>query len=141
MTLNPSNAQAHFTLGFNLSQTGRAAEGIRVIDNGFRLNPYEPGNHVYYYMMAHAQFTARNYDAAVEWARKAAQLESEAPEPRILLAAALGWLERTDEAKPELAACTPLEPHVMVKGGLLDWQHDADRRHFLDGLRKAGWED
>ena len=139
--LNPSNAQAYFTLGFLLSGTGRPAEGIRVIDNGFRLNPYEPGNHVYFCMMAHAQFGARNYDDAIEWTHKAERLRPEAPEPHLLKAIALGWLERVDEARRELTAWGPPEPHMTMNGGLLCWQHDADQRHFLDGLRKAGWED
>ena len=138
--LNPSNAQAYFTMGIVLSITGRPTDGIRVIDNGFRLNPYEPGNHIYYCMMAHAHFTARNYDDAVEWARKAEQLKPEVPEPHILLAAALGWLGRSDEAQRELAAWGPPKAYMTFDGGLLSWRSEIDMRHFFDGLRKAGWE-
>ena len=138
--LNPSNAHAHFTLGLVLSQVGRPADGIRVIDQGFRLNPYEPGNHFYFCMMSHAHFTSRDIDAAIEWARKAEQIKPEAREPHIFLAAALGILGRVDDAQYELAAGEPLEPLLKTIGGLFDWQHDADKQHFLDGLRKAGWE-
>ena len=138
--LNPSNAQAHFTLGFHLGLAGRAAEGLQYIDNGFRLNPYEPGNHVYFCMKAHAHLTARQYDDAVEWARKAERLRTEAPQPHILLACALGWLGRLDEARRELAASGPLDDALNIKDAWFHWQHDTDQEHFLDGLGKAGWE-
>ncbi len=138
--LNPSNAQAYFTLGLCLSVAGRAEEGQEHIDNGFRLNPYEPGNHVYFCMKAHAHFTGRQYDDAVEWARKSERLRPEARDPHILLTSALGWLGRQDEARSELTAAGLLDAALDVKGGWFQWQRDADQEHFLEGLRKAGWK-
>ena len=139
LRLNPSNAQAHFTLGLHLSQSGRSAEGTRAIDNGFRLNPYEPGNHVYFSMMAHAHFTARDYNKAIEWARKAGQLKPQAREPHIILAAALGALGNTGEAQRELEIAESNEHFVTVKGDWFDWQHETDNEHFLEALRNIGW--
>ncbi len=87
--------------------------------------------------MARAQLTARHYETAVEWALKATQLRPDAPEPHLLLAASLGHLARTDEAEAELEK---FKQFGQAYQWLHTYKHESDNEHFLEGLRKAGWE-
>jgi len=137
ISLNPYDASAQVALAHSLTLDGRPEEAIPYIHKAFSLNPRDPRNHVYMSFMARAQFTARHYEAAVDWAQKAIQLRPDAPEPHLLLAASFGHMDRINEAKSELEFYRRYE---KSHHWLHVYRHEADNEHFLDGLRKAGWE-
>lgn len=58
------------------------------------------------------------------------------------LAAALGQLGRTAEAKEALEKAIAIAPasFEMYVRERVPWMRPADHGHMLDGLRKAGWE-
>lgn len=92
--------------------------------------------------MARAQFTAHLYELAVEWALKSIERRSDLPEPHLLLAASLGHLSRSEEARLELETVERLRPgYTKSDNWVHNYSHDDDQEHFLEGLRKAGWED
>ena len=146
LELNPSFAQAHHGLGFALTLSGRLEEAGEALDKAIRLSPRDP---ILWGTMCFRSVTCnllQQYEAAVEWARRAIH------EPRAagggywsyaVLASALGNLGQTAEAqaavdealrrKPDLSL-TYLETTLPTKqpGGL---------ERYLDGLRKAGLPD
>ena len=138
--LNPSDAIGYLCLGHNMSIAGRAEEGIPFLEKGFRLNPYDPQKSFFLCFMSRAKFNVHLYDEAIEWARKSIELRPDAPEPHLLLAVALGHFGRTEEAQAELETCERLDPDHAKKGGSFSYNKAADTEHFLQGLRKAGWE-
>jgi Flp pilus assembly protein TadD len=141
LELNPSDATALIGVGFLLTLTGNPSEGIPHIEKGLQLNPRDPRNHHYFGFMARALYTARRYDEAVEWARKSLQRRPNQPEPHLILATSLGQLGQLEAARTELETCERLRPGYSNPSG---WVHTyagaSDNDHFLEGLRKAGWE-
>jgi adenylate cyclase len=139
--ISPSNPVAVVGIGFSLTNMGRPEEGIPYIERGLQLNPRDPRNHVYFWMMARAHFTARRYDAAIDWAQRAVKQHSNAPEPHLILAASFGHSGNIETAGAELTTAETLRPGVATPS---EWTHvysiASDNEHFLDGLRKAGWE-
>ncbi len=137
LDLNPYDAAGLFSFGQSLTLNGQPEEAINYFNKGFTLNPRDPRDHIFMGFMARAQIMARQYETAVEWALKAAQQRPSAPEPHLFLAISLGHLARIDEARAELKKFEQL-------GQAYQWPHtfknEADNEHFLDGLRKAGWE-
>ncbi len=58
------------------------------------------------------------------------------------LAAALGQLDRTDEAREALHTAMTTSPKAYDRfvGNRVPWHRPEDYEHMLDGLRKAGWQ-
>ncbi len=91
--------------------------------------------------MARAHLSARHYDDAVTWARKAVQWDMKHPLTHLMLAASLGHAGQLEDARAELDACERIRPGYTANAD--NWhpyKHADDQEHFLDGLRKAGWE-
>ncbi len=143
VALNPSDVTALSGLGGALILAGRADDAIPHIENALRLNPRDPRIHLFYAICARAHLDARHYDAAVDWARKSIQVKTPALDEQLILAAALGHLDRPAEARAVLEAAG-----IGSDGSVADitfsplWQQyrepDAND-HMLDGLRKAGF--
>jgi adenylate cyclase len=140
--LNPSDASGYISRGLSLSLSGRPDEGVASLEKGFQLNPKEPRNSLYFAFMARAHLTARRYAEAADWARKSIRWQSDTIiEPYLILAASLGHLGQLQDAKEALEKCQQLDPKLMAsKEDWIRYKRVADSEHFLDGLRKAGWE-
>ncbi len=81
------------------------------------------------------------FDQAREWLLKAVERNPDIPEFHVVLAATLGHLGETDRARQSLEACKRLRPSYLKDSSSWLWyKHEANNEHFLDGLRKAGWE-
>jgi adenylate cyclase len=139
--LNPSNAVGYGSLGHELILVGRYEEGINCLETAFTLNPQDPRNHIYFALMARGHLSARRYDDAVTWAGKAVQWGEAQPLAHLILAASFGHLGRLEEARAELDACERIRPGYTANAD--NWhpyKNAEDQEHFLDGLRKAGWQ-
>ncbi len=137
--INPSNAVAHVTLGHALNCAGRSEEGIPHIEKGLQLNPRSSRNHLYMALLARTHLSARSYEQAVEWARKAINRQSDYLDAHLVLAASLGHLGRRTEGRAALDECQHIQPDFVEKQvGLEVYQNRVDNEHILDGLRKAG---
>ncbi len=139
--LNPSDFYAYVSIGLTLTLAGRPDEGIVALEKGFQLNPHDPRNHLFFAFMARAQLTAQHYGEAVDWAKKSIRWRSDILQPHMILASSLGHLGRLEEAREAIAECHRIDSAYMTRQE--DWYHykrDADTQHFLEGLRKAGWE-
>lgn len=82
------------------------------------------------------------YAASVDAARQAIQSYPKYTHPYRWLAAALGQLARTAEAKEALDKAVAVAPASfdMYVRNRVPWMRPEDHAHILDGLRKAGWE-
>src|SRR5215813_9284166 len=87
-------------------------------------------------------YFSRKYEASAEAAKRAVRSHPEYPLPYRWLAAALGQLGRTVEAKEALEKAIAIAPATfdMYVRQRVPWHRPEDYAHMLEGLRKAGWE-
>jgi adenylate cyclase len=137
--LNPNFSTAYVPLGNALMVSGRPAEAIPCFETAIRLSPIDPRNHIYFSHLAEAQLGNRDYDAAVVAAERAIDLKSDYAYAHFVRAAALGHLNRLDEANSALSECLRLRPDYVENHPQLSmYTNPKDRQHILDGLRKVG---
>jgi adenylate cyclase len=75
---NPNNAVAHFTYGFMLRGTGRAADAVRHVARARELDPLST---IYNVQLGFALQTARRFDEALAQVRHTIALDPETPLP------------------------------------------------------------
>ena len=143
LALNPSFAMAYHGLGSALMLSGRLEEAAEALDKAIRLSPRDP---VLWGMMCFRSMTCsllRQYEAAAEWARRAAH------EPRAdkggywayaVLASALGNLGHTVEAREAVDEALRRKPDLSLSylAKTLPTKQPGGIDPYLDGLRKAG---
>jgi adenylate cyclase len=142
LAICPNLAAAHGALGVALAYSGRPTEGLAALETCIRLDPRDPSLVNRLNQVALAHYFCRNYEASVEAAERAIRSFPSFPSPYRWLAAALGELGRTAEAK------AALEKAIAVSPDQFDfqvrerppWFRPEEHAHMLDGLRKAGWE-
>jgi adenylate cyclase len=82
------------------------------------------------------------YEAAVETAKGAIRSHPDFSLAYRWLAAALGQMGRTAEAKEALEKAITIAPGSfdMYVRQRVPWMRPEDHAHMLEGLRKAGWQ-
>ena len=87
-----------------------------------------------------ALYFTRNYEAAVEAAKRAIRAYPQFPLTYRWLAAALAQAGRIDEAKEVLERAIAIAPasFEMYVRGRPPWMRCEDHAHVLEGLRRAG---
>jgi adenylate cyclase len=137
--LNPSYSWGYTHLGMSLATAGRDEEAIAALEKALRLDPSSDASWQACQGMVLAHFSAKRYEQAADWARRAIQESATGANWR-LLAASYACLDRTDEARGALAEALRVQPSTTVadvKRNLLAATPDFVER-YLDGLRKAG---
>jgi tetratricopeptide (TPR) repeat protein len=132
-----ANPNAAFLLcGFSEACTlnGQPEEGIEKAKEAMRLNPYDPVFQLW--ILAFAQYMARDYEGAIETLRKMSPLG----EARRLLAACLAYLGRMDEARAEAERYLKDSPSFSASywGSTQPFRDDEDRQHGVQGHIMAG---
>ena len=147
--LNPNFAYAHFALGGSYFFGGHPQEAIACLHKALELNPRDRRNFIVLKVLAHCYLNARLYEDAIDCARKSIAIRSDYVETHLVLVSSLGHAGRSAEARKVVDECERLRPGSVKDGqGLLAFidivaNFDAEllqNEHFLDGLRKAGWE-
>jgi adenylate cyclase len=146
LAISPNLADAHGALGVVLTYSGRPKEGLAALKTCIRLDPRAPSLVNRSIQIAVALYFCRDYAAAVDAARQAIRSFPDRPGSYRVLAAALGQMGRTAEAKEALEKAVAVAPALFdsyVRGDVLE-RHPAlrpeDHAHMLEGLRKAGWD-
>jgi adenylate cyclase len=142
LTISPNLASAHRALGTTLIFSGEPRQGLVALEASIRLDPRDQLLPWHQNRVAIAHYFARDYEAAVDAARRVIRLYPDFPLIYRWLAAALGQTGRAEEARDALAQA------VAIGGGSFDmyvrervpWHRAEDYEHMLDGLRKAGWQ-
>jgi adenylate cyclase len=142
LDISPNLAFAHALRGATLVFSGQPREGIVAIERSIRLDPHDPMlpsrlNHV-----ALGLYFCREYEAAFEAAKQAIRSNPDYPLTYRWLAAALGQIGRTEDAKRALEKAIAVAPASfdMYVRERVSWMRPEDHAHMVEGLRKAGWE-
>ena len=142
LAMSPNLALAHGTLGEALIFSGRPKEGLAAVQTSIRLDPHDPKLAIRLNNLALGLYFSGEYKAAVEAAKRAVRTNPDFPLAYCWLAAALGQLGRSAEAKEALERAIAIAPATfdMYVRQRVPWHRSEDYAHMLEGLRKAGWE-
>ncbi len=140
--LNPSFAAAHCILGQMYLYGGRPEEAISLAEKGIRLSRNDPRLFTWLPALAGAHYQLRHYQEAVEVGRRAWALNRNWPAGLRYVVAGFGQLGQIPEARAALAELKALDASLAFVEGILTrlYSNRAGVEHFLDGLRKAGFE-
>ncbi len=143
LSLNRNSAAAHYAKGAAVMMSGQFAEGRINMTTSLRLNPRDPISPMAAGGIPASYYLERDYEKAVEAARRClADYPAYAP-PRRWLVAALGQLGRLGEAAAALHDFDAVAPHTLDARvhNRPPYIRSGDQEHMLDGLRKAGWQE
>ncbi len=140
IALNPNSTDGHTALGMVRAYSGEGQAALRALDTARHLNPrgeYEP---FFSAFEALAHLLDGHEDEAVRLARRSIDLRADFVVSQLVLAAALGHLGRTDEARETAEKILQIYPKFSLT------KHERwvpivraeDRARYLDGLRNAG---
>ncbi len=141
VTLNPSFAQAHFALGCTMIWSGRARAGIAHVERAAELSPRDPHLSSFHATLALAHIELGELPEAAEAARRATRVPNAKAWSYMMLAAALGLMDREDEAQRAIEALLAKEPGLTLDRARDDFYFCTDEAliaRCLDGLRRAG---
>ena len=143
LAMSPNLADAHGALGSVLTRSGHPKEGRIALEKCIRLDPRNPNNNQQLLVITISYYLSREYDAAVEAAKRGIRAYPDHSNQYRWLAAALGQSGRIEEAKEVLAKAMAMAPASfdMFVRHRVPWHRPEDHAHMLEGLRKAGWED
>jgi len=138
--LNPNFSLAQAYHGLTLSYCGRWQEGAAATARAQRLSPRDPFSPIYASIAAWAQFLGRHYEEAMRLAREAIRQRGDFVGAHRVLTAAAGMAGETGVAKAALQELRRAQPNVSLAwvSANMPIQHEADRDHYVDGLRRAG---
>jgi adenylate cyclase len=141
LSIDQNCAIAHHYKGWLQIFTGRPAEGRQSILWSIRLDPRRASflnvrSHV---LMSY--YIERDYEAAVAEATRLIADRPDFPHPHGWLAAALGQLGRSDEARAALDKAMATAPDVFRQyvEQRVPLMGQAVCNHIMEGLCKAGW--
>ncbi len=150
LDLDPTAVEAYAQLAFNAEQLGQFEKMLENLDKAIRLSPHDPNLHYWYAGKAIAQFALKQYEQAIEWARRAIAIDPTYRQSHPVLIAALGWTGRQAGAREAIQRSLtlfPTGPRTIAAGKALKAQNtnsDSDPRvlefwdRLFEGLRKAG---
>ena len=142
LQINPNSSWAHSVKGVLLTYSGQPFQGREELLNALRLSPRDPLNVVPVTIIPVSYYFESDYPSALAAARRAASRFPDAPIAHRYVAASLGQLGRTDDAREALrrAMVVSDEGFDFYVRSRPPWFRPEDHQHMLDGLRKAGWE-
>ena len=142
LAISPNLASAHGVLGSTLIFSGHPKEGLIALERGIRLDPRDPRSGVSVNQVVLSLYFCREYEAAIEAAQRVINSYPDHPLVYRWLAAALGQIGRTDQAREALAKAIAIAPasFELYVRRRVPWHRPEDHAHTLEGLRKAGWQ-
>jgi adenylate cyclase len=140
LTISPNYAFAHALLGAALIFSGQPRVGIAAVQTAIRLDPHDPMLPSRLNHLTVGFYFCREYETAVEVAKQAIRSNPDYPVTYRWLAAALGQIGETDDAKKAMEKAIAIAPASfdMYVRNRAPWMRREDHAHMLEGLRKAG---
>jgi adenylate cyclase len=149
LALDPSNVDAAAQLGIDYRFLGRFDKSLEYLDRAILTSPYDPAQVYWYDSKAWANFGLKNYDQAIEAARRSIAINPNSdPFAHVALVAALALTGHDAEAREALQrylappSTAPFKTIAAWKA--LQMSQGRDPRFVemsersYDGLRKAG---
>ncbi len=139
--LNPSLVTGYISLGAALILSGRPEEGAERLETAIRLSPNDFLLHAWLGTLSRSYYQAKEYEKALESARKSLQRSENYPMGYHALCSALAMLGRLDEAKAALDRFLELSPGYSLQSAraTFPFRDERDFQHYFEGLRRAGW--
>jgi adenylate cyclase len=143
LEMTPNLAGAHGWRGSVLILSGRVGEGLASLRTSIRLDPRDPFLALRLNHLAVGLYLSREYEAAIEAARRGIRSNPDFPSTYRWVAAALGQLGRLEEAKLALEKAIAVAPASFdaFVSRRVPWNRPEAHAHMLEGLRKAGWRE
>jgi tetratricopeptide (TPR) repeat protein len=148
LTIDPSHVIDAAQLGMDYRSLGRFDKSLEYLDKAILASPYDPALNYWYDSKAWANFGLKNYDQAIDMARRAIAINPNNPFAHVVLVAALALTDHDAEAREALQRYLALPSAASFKtiaawrayyskqGGDPHFVEMSDRSY--DGLRKAG---
>ena len=136
LELNEGYPLAMGMMGEAKSYSGDPETGVELCTKALETDARFPANHWFMESIALGNFVLENYDAAVDWAKRADQRQRDVPRILLMLTAASAHVGKADApAKRLLDVCPDFRT-----GDLRRWafEDDADWERFTAGLVNAG---
>ena len=140
ISLNPNSAWSMVAVGHALGWGGYPIEGIDYLRRAMRASPHDPLTWLCTFWIGIFQYFSGEYAATPDTMREVIDIVPGFANR--YLAAALGQLGRTAEAKVALEKSIGVSPEVFERlvRQRPPWMRPEDYVHVREGLRKAGWE-
>jgi adenylate cyclase len=121
---------------------GRSAEARELLFTAMRRSPRDPLTAGFLRLVAQSYYFERNFESAVEAAKRAVAFQPDNPMPYRWLAASLGQVGRLPEAREALRRAVELSPDTfdIYVRNRPPWFRPQDHELMLEGLLKAGWQ-
>jgi adenylate cyclase len=136
--MNPNSVSGHRALGFCLLNFERLADAQAEFLTCLRINSRDPMNWLIRLQLGTAYYYGGDYGKAAATLEQVGRASPNDPEVHFCLAAALGQLDRMNEAQSVLQQAEKLMPGRAPT--IVPRRRAEDLEHLLDGLRKAGWQ-
>jgi len=138
IALNPNAASAYLTLGYVLTSSGRAEEGIKLIDKAMRLNPIPPP--IYPLWLGNAYYLLGQYEKAIEVYEELLKRYPNHRFARTWLTATYSTLGYEEEARHQAEELLRLDPKFSVEqfAEIVPIKEKAEVELLISYLRKAG---
>ena len=139
--LNPNSAEAHFGVGMAQAHSGEAEIALEAITVARQLDPRGPFTPMMTAFEAVAHFCAGRDEEARHLAARSIEERQDSLVPHLIYAAALGHLDRVDEATDSIAKVMEMLPNFTLT------KHERrvpmignaeNRARYIEGLRKSG---
>ncbi len=140
LELNPNTASVCWGAGWVLVLMGDHAEAIAVFKRALRLSPSDPLGHFMLNGIGLAQLLQGRHAEALETANRSAALNTELDVTYWVMAPALGYLGRTEEAGRAISKLRSLAPAASISHfrQRLPFRDENDLEVVLEGFRRAG---
>ena len=140
LRLNPNFCLAQGYYALALSYAGRTEDSFAAAQRAIRLSPRDPALAIYYGIAGYARFMTRHYDEAIALAREAIRHRGDLTGAYRVLAVSAGMSGDAATAGMAMAELRRTQPNISLAWAAtqLPWRNEADREHFLEGLRRAG---
>jgi TolB-like protein/cytochrome c-type biogenesis protein CcmH/NrfG len=140
LRLNPNFSLAQCYLGLLFADCGRGEEAELATARALRLSPRDPLSALYFWIGSYAQYAKRNYKEAVRLARESIRQRPDFSASHRVLTAAAGMTGEEEVAKAALEELRRVQPNVSLEWitKQIPFQQEAERQHYLEGLRRAG---
>jgi len=138
IVLNPNASDGYAQLGFVLTMSGKAEDGIKLIEKAMRLNPI-PSAH-YLLNLGDAYYFLGRYEDAIEVYRKVLKLSPNHLPAHFCLTSAYSAAGREEEARQKAEELLKLDPAFSLDkfAEFLFIKDRAEAERFIENLRKAG---
>jgi adenylate cyclase len=138
IALHPNSEVVRQCAGWTFLFSGEFDTALEHLETGLRIAPLGRGLGILLHGIALARFFQRDFDSAIDQAKRALVKMSENPNVWRVKAAALAHVGRIDEARDALRQLLALAPKSSLSTMRTNFRHRWMRDLYLDGLRKAG---